>query len=286
MFDILPVRMSYYWSNDVAESSQQGTLSMLQQEFQGHLLGTEEKIGRLQEQIEQLVIGLNRRSSRRYEEPVYGDELEDDYKENVPPGLKGKGLFKDPHHAAFERQRLFPTKNTEEDEMRVPGLYREQYTENQSLKHLKLTFPVFKDGSDSMEWLRDCEEYFNIYEVADKRRAAIAAMHLTGVPRSWYKSFMIGREGVSWLQFSEAFVARFGELDTDLVFEKFKKLQQTKSVEEYYDDFERCRGQLLKKIPSLTSEYFLENFVGGLQGDIKGMIRLLEPSTLSQALKG
>lgn len=53
---------------------------------------------------------------------------------------------------------------------------------------------------------------------------------------------MIGRDGVSWLQFSEAFIARFGELDTDLVFEKFKKLQQTKSVEEYYDDFERCRG--------------------------------------------
>lgn len=285
MFVKLSVRMSHYWSNDVAESSQQGTLSMLQQEFQGHLLGTEEKIGRLQEQIEQLVIGLNRRDSKSYKEPVYSDELEDDYKENVSPGLKGKGLFKDPHHAAFERQRLFQTKNKEEDEMRGPGLFREQYSDNQSLKHLKLTFPVFKEGSDSMEWLRDCEEYFSIYEVADKRRAAIAAMHLTGVPRSWYKSFMIGREGVSWLQFSEAFVARFGELDTDLVFEKFKKLQQTKSVEEYYDEFEKCRGQLLKKIPGLTTEYFLENFVGGLQGEIKGMIRLLEPNNLAQALK-
>lgn len=31
-------------------------------------------------------------------------------------------------------------------------------------------------------------------------------------------SFMIGREGVCWLQFSEGFIAWFGELDTDLVF--------------------------------------------------------------------
>lgn len=94
---------------------------------------------------------------------------------------------------------------------------------------------------------------------------------------------MIGR--VTCLEFSEAFIARFGELDTDLVFEKFKKLQQTKSVEDYYDDFEKCIGQLLKKIPSLIPEYFLVNFVGGLQNEIKGMRRLLEPISLAQAIK-
>lgn len=40
------------------------------------------------------------------------------------------------------------------------------------------------------------------------------------------------------------------------------------------------------KIPGLTTEYFVENFVGGLQVEIiKGMLRLLEPTTLEQALK-
>lgn len=58
------------------------------------------------------------------------------------------------------------------------------------------------------------------------------------------------------------------------MFEKFKKLQLTKSVEQYYDEFERCRGQLIKNIPSLIPEYFLKNFVGRLLNDIKGMIRL------------
>lgn len=56
-------------------------------------------------------------------------------------------------------------------------------------------------------------------------------------------------------------------------------------MELYYDEFEKSRGQILKKLPSLTEEYFLENFIGGLQGEIKGMLRLLEPSTLEQALK-
>lgn len=64
--------MSYYWSNDVAESSPQGTLNMFQQDLQGHMDGTDEKISRLQEQIEKLVIGLNKRNGKKYEEPAYG----------------------------------------------------------------------------------------------------------------------------------------------------------------------------------------------------------------------
>lgn len=55
-------------------------------------------------------------------------------------------------------------------------------------------------------------------------------------------------------------------------------------MEVYFDEFERYRGQLLSKIPSLTQEYFLENFIGGLPG-IRSIIRLLEPSTLEQSLK-
>lgn len=54
------------------------------------------------------------------------------------------------------------------------------------------------------------------------------------------------------------------------MFEKFKKLQQTKSVEEYFDKFEKYRGQLHKKIPSLTNDFFLE-IIGGLQNEIKEM---------------
>lgn len=68
------------------------------------------------------------------------------------------------------------------------------------------------------------------------------------------------------------------------MFERFKKPQQTKSVEKYYDKVEKYRGQLLKMIPSLTDEYFLE-IIGGFQNEIKEMWRLLDPNHLAQALK-
>lgn len=37
-------------------------------------------------------------------------------------------------------------------------------------------------------------------------------------------------------------MARFGAIETDLIFDKFKGLQQVTTVEQYFDDFEKCRG--------------------------------------------
>lgn len=210
------------------------------------------------------------------------------YEEDETPVIfKNKGVFRDPAHTAWERQILeqqqFKSKYVDED--LEEGNWKEDRKENQSLKHLKLSFPLYKEGSDTLEWLRDCEEYFSIFEVSNKRRAAIASMHLSGTPRAWYKSFMLGRSNATWYQFTQAFMARFGEVDTELIFVKFKKLQQITTVEAYFDEFKKCKGQLLMKIPGLTNEYFMENFIGGLQVEIKGMLRLLEPTTLEQDLK-
>lgn len=83
--------------------------------------------------------------------------------ENVNPLTNGRGVFKDPLHDAC-RQRNH-TQSRSEDQSRMIGGPRETYQESQSLRHLKQTFPVYKDGSDSVELLRDCEDYFNIYQV-------------------------------------------------------------------------------------------------------------------------
>lgn len=106
--------------------------------------------------------------------------------------LQGKNVQKS-YHAAFERQRLKHREVKSEYSLGDTNVFNV----NTSLQHLILTFPVFKEGGDPLEWFRDCEEYFLNLEVSDRRRAAIAAINLSGVPRSWYKSFMIGKEQVT-----------------------------------------------------------------------------------------
>ena len=266
-----------------AETSQQGTLRTLQEDIQQNKSGTNDRIDKLQSSIEKLISGMQ--SVMNGETPAAEGTLNEE--EEILEITGRRGVFRNPSHAALIRQREGHNRlqkgeaEDEEELLEVNGGRQDIHT----LRHLKLSFPVFKEGSEALEWLRDCEEYFSIYEVVDRKRAAIAVMHLSGVPRSWYKSFMIGRHNATWGQFTRAFLARFGEADTELVFDKFKKLQQVSTVEAYFDDFEKCRGQLLMKIPGLTNEYFLENFIGGLQNDIRGMLRLLEPVTLEQALK-
>lgn len=275
-------------STKQAESSQQGSLREMQHEFQGFMEGSDDKFGKLQEQIGKLLSGMNGLlRTQEVDDGEFTDDSDNEFIEDSTISPGHRGVFRDPAHAAKMRQKQVVTgkdkKNEEGRSNKAGG--SEGMTDVNSLKHLKLTFPSLKEGGDAVEWLRDCEEYFSIFEVSNNRKAAIAAMHMTGTPRSWYKSFMVGRERVTWQQFTQAFLARFGELETELVFDKFKKLQQVSTVEQYFDEFEKCRGQLLSKIPSLTSEYFLENFIGGLQIEIRGMIRLLEPSSLEQALK-
>lgn len=274
--------MTYNTRSTKQETSQQGSMRSLQQEVPGVKESTDERIDKLQEAIEMLVSGMQGLMSMK---PKKLEEILDE-EEETPVIVMSKGVFRNPTHAAWERQKLEQQQqeNIIEEEDYEETNWKTDKKDSQSLKHLKLSFPVYK-AHDTMEWLTDCEEYFTLFEVSDKRRSAIATMHLTGTPRSSYKSFMIGRINVTWNQFSQAFVARFGEVDTELVFDKFKKLQQTTTVEAYFDEFEKCRGQLLMKIPSLTTEYFLENFIGGLQVDIRGMLRLLEPTSLEQALK-
>ncbi|WOH00407.1 hypothetical protein DCAR_0519766 [Daucus carota subsp. sativus] len=55
----------------------------------------------------------------------------------------------------------------------------------ENLNHLKLSFPKFVEGSQAVEWLEDCETYFEIYKVVEHKKTTIAGMHLDGNAKSW-----------------------------------------------------------------------------------------------------
>lgn len=110
--------MSYYLNEEFPETSHQGTLRMIQQDLQSHMNGADEKIERLQRQIELLVVGMNKKSTRNQGGYEFQEE-EDDYKENVFTGSTGKGMFRDPLHVAFERQRTMQRQSKLEDEVRT-----------------------------------------------------------------------------------------------------------------------------------------------------------------------
>lgn len=103
--------------------------------------------------------------------------------------------------------------------------------------------------------------------------------------RSWYHGYSVGKLQVEWSDFCVQFTARFGALEEELLYDSFKQLRQTSTVEHYFGLFERLMEQLKGRMPSLTEEFFVESFMGGLQKDIKEVVRLVETNSVDQAYK-
>lgn len=76
-------------------------------------------------------------------------------------------------------------------------------------------------------------------------------MHLHGSSKYWYKSYVNGKDGLTWREFARDFTVRFTEACVENVYEQFKLLKQVGIVNAYYDEFERHKGRLLEKLPHL-----------------------------------
>lgn len=130
----------------------------------------------------------------------------------------------------------------------------------EKLPHLKLNFLKFKEGCDAYDWLEDCEQYFQIFGIEKDKRVAIAGMHFEGVSKSWYQLKNIGRRHYwKWQEFAEQFTARFGMMGQELLYESFKQLKQTTTVDHYFSQFEKCMEQLKRsEIQSKVYKWDLE----------------------------
>lgn len=82
--------------------------------------------------------------------------------------------------------------------------------------------------------------------------------------------------------FEKNLCARFGELGLEDVVEEFMRVRQEGSVGKYQDKFEEPRVRMDTLMLGLEEPYFLPVFIGGLRDDIRLMVKMLKPKTLSQ----
>lgn len=63
--------------------------------------------------------------------------------------------------------------------------------------------------------------------------------------------------------------------------EEFLKLRQDGTLDEYQDKFENLRIRMDRVLLELGESYFLSRFTCGLKDDIRPMVRILRPTSLS-----
>ncbi|XP_071920623.1 uncharacterized protein [Coffea arabica] len=107
-------------------------------------------------------------------------------------------------------------------------------------------------------------------------------MYLEGRADKWFQGVKLEKPGITWRMFEELLYKIFDNRNDKDVVEEFNNLQEAGNVEEYQERFEELKTLMMIKNPHLDEEYFISSFISGFKDEIKTMIRILRPTTLSQ----
>ena len=152
--------------------------------------------------------------------------------------------------------------------------FRDDEVAWQGGKDLKLTPPTFAGKVDPdayIEWERRMEYIFEYYRYTEAKKIALAAAQLTDNALTWWDREVaeVGRvyRIETWDEMRAKLRARYipSYYQRDLL-KRFRKLSQgTRSVEEYFEEFEALKNKLRTRE---TEEVMMAQFLEGLQDRI------------------
>jgi Retrotransposon gag protein len=139
------------------------------------------------------------------------------------------------------------------------------------------------NGSNTIEWLRRCQSYFELHQEPDQLRTKIAIMQFHDRASEWYDGFLIDHDPPEWLELVKLVRKRFNRSSTKNEMEDLLELHQTGSTEEYIELFERLRSKLFFENHLFYEFDCLDVFVGDLKAELKAFVKVFKPQTLEDA---
>lgn len=92
-----------------------------------------------------------------------------------------------------------------------------------STTSLKLNFSKF-DGEDPNGWIYWAKQYFEYQNIVGEQKVQLAVFHLEGGALEWYRWLIKTRGQVTWAEFCQALLKRFGPIEFD---DALSQLKQT-----------------------------------------------------------
>ncbi|VFQ96036.1 unnamed protein product [Cuscuta campestris] len=144
------------------------------------------------------------------------------------------------------------------------------------LSKLKLEMPK-TDGSDPLGWLFKAHEFFVFYAVPEESRLAAVSLMLEGPALDWFRWRQRNYLLRSWGDFITKFKLRFDPLSYVDYFGLLSKVQQTGSVLEYQQAFEK----VLVNVTGVDETNLQSLFHAGLKPHLQHEVMILKPDSLS-----
>ncbi|KAK2970614.1 hypothetical protein RJ640_013489 [Escallonia rubra] len=161
--------------------------------------------------------------------------------------------------------------------------YQQVTNGNLFTKLPKIEFSKFI-GENSYGWVRKAEKYSEFNLMEKNLKVNFASVHFEGQAEYWFSTYIRPRGRLYWPEFVRDLHARFAKLLKESVLGEFRKLRQTGSVEQYYNEFETLRSILVNEGGRFDESYFTQNFVSGLRYEIRLEIEKFDLYDLSRAI--
>ncbi|KAF4380020.1 hypothetical protein G4B88_030012 [Cannabis sativa] len=144
----------------------------------------------------------------------------------------------------------------------------------------KIELPVFT-GSDPDDWTYRAERYFGLQRFTIEEQLEAAVLCLEGPALRWFRWENGRREIRSWGELKNLLLRRFMPAHEGSTYDRFLALHQTTTVQEYRQQFEALTATI-----GTVAEPLLESaFMKGLNEEIQGTLRLLEPIGLEKTME-
>lgn len=147
------------------------------------------------------------------------------------------------------------------------------------VRHIKLEFPRF-NGKHVLDWIFKAKQFFGYYNTPDAERLIIASVHLEQEVVPWFQMVNRSRPFQSWNDFTRALELDFGPSIYDCPRASLFKLQQNKSVNEYYMEF----TALSNRVYGLSNDALIDCFVSGLKDELHRDVMLHTPISIVKAV--
>lgn len=159
-----------------------------------------------------------------------------------------------------------------------PPIQSDEYTP----RHPKYQFPRF-EGEAPRVWLDRCLAYFELYRVPSHNWVATAALYVEGHAALWLRAFRQTHTDITWDMFRQAVVEEFGPEEFESTMHNLLQLRQTGTVAEYRQQFEVHMYNLLSLDPSLSTKFFVTQFLLGLKDELRAAVWLQAPNSITRA---
>jgi Ty3 transposon capsid-like protein len=162
---------------------------------------------------------------------------------------------------------------------------------SQPSSSVKLAQPEKFNGSDKTptisNWLITMRRYLRVAKIEVSDQIDVAATFLTGTAMDWWNG-VEKAEGSSiyrmgWEEFEDRCTRRFQAAnDSHLAYQRLVRWRQTGSLAAYVSGFQSFVQQIPKELVSEQGRILL--FTEGLKGDPQKAVKLLQPTTLEEAI--